>query len=129
MTQNGILIRSACTTVIKSQPPKRGEMVFVEDTGQHAWLDPDGNVVFAWLDGRGLGENYVLKGSANPTPDIGTDGDKYMQAAQFSDDGLYTEYTKNNNEWEKIKFYRILNADPQPTDYPDDPQGTIYYVT
>ena len=128
MAKTGILLRTGCATVMKSHPPKPGELVFLKDTGQHAWIDPNGDMVIAFLDGRGRDNNHVLKGSDNPDPIKGYDGDKYLQTAEGSDTGIYTEWTKKGKIWEKIRFYRILNKDPLATEFSEDPDGTIYYV-
>ena len=128
MKQAGVFLRAACSTVVQSQPPKIGEVVFVEDTGQHAWTDPQGNLVMAFLDGREAAKNFVLKGIDNPTNEMGFEGDKYMQSAIGSDTGVYTEWTKYNGSWKQIKFYRIVTTIPLSTDFPNDPNGTVYYV-
>lgn len=44
----GIIFRNGCKDYLIGNPPLPGEMVFADDTGEHGWLDENGDLV--WID-------------------------------------------------------------------------------
>jgi len=129
MSLPGILLRSACKKVIQANPPVKGELVFINDTGEFAWLDENSFLNFVILDNRYSTNNIVFKGIDIPSVDLGTNGDKYIQYPDgYSQTNYYTEWTKDNNKWITLNFYRILNKDPLPDEFPEDSDGTLYYI-